>query len=62
MIVDGSMVQKNSRKIGSMIHLFPQQKMVDVGKLISFWNLSNRGITCLVFPTMSVHLILSCAK
>ena len=56
MAVDGRLVQKNSKKIRSMIHLFPKQMVVDVGKLVIFGNLSDREITCLVYPTTSAHL------
>ena len=45
-----------------MIHLFPKQKVVDIGKLTSFGNLLDREITCLVFPTTSAHFILSRVK
>ena len=53
---------KNSLKIGSIIHLFLKQKVVEVGKLISFKTLLDRDITCLVTATTSVHLILSRTK
>ena len=59
MFVNGRVVQKNSRKIGSMTHLFPKQKVVNISKFISFGNLLDREITCLVFLTTSAHLILS---
>ena len=62
MAVDGSVVQKYSRKIGFIIHLFQKQNVMEIGKLISLGNLMDREITCLVSPTMSAHLILSCAK
>ena len=41
MAVDDRVAQK-TRKIESMIHLFPKQKGVDVGKLISSGSLLDR--------------------
>ena len=55
-------VEKEFKKIGVMIHLFPKQKVADIGKLISFRNLLVWEITCLVTPTTSTRLTLYHAK
>ena len=55
-------VEKNSRKRESMKHMLLKQKVVNVGKLISYKNRLDKEITCLVLPTASVHLILSRAN
>ena len=44
----------------AVMPLFPETKMVDVGKLISLGNLLARKVTWLVFITTSAALILSC--
>ena len=61
MAVDDRVQQKI---LENRIHdsLVSETKGGDVGKLISFGNLLDREITCLVLPTTSVHLILSRAK